>query len=123
MSHTMTALQEENQRLKEEIHLLQHTAQHSQGQVQGGREGSPINVEEVIKVLRKYEEVVRTFGDKEVKLEETTPQNVVRCNILCFCSIYHLKCVCVCVCLIDVHVQCILVTCINNWYTLLLLWQ
>ena len=95
----MTALQEENQRLKEEIHL-------SQGQLQGGREGLPISVEEFVKEQRKHEEVVRTLRNMEEKLEEIILQKIVRCNLYAF--VLSLE---VCVSLIDVHVHCILVTC------------
>ena len=85
MAHNVRVLQEENQRLKQGMnvmesreHLRQHAAQRSQGQVQGGRDGSPISAEEFIKERRKHEEVVRTLRNMEVKLEELTIQKVVR---------------------------------------------
>ena len=61
-------------------YLRQHAAR-SQGQQQlgiGGREGSLISVEEFMKERRKYEELVRTLRNAEVKLEEITLQKVVR---------------------------------------------
>ena len=98
IAHTMGVLQEENQRLKKDInvlasreHLRQHAAQRSHGQVQGGREGLPVSVEEFMKERKKYEEVVRMLRNTEEKLEEITLQKVVRCTyILMF---YHLNCV------------------------------
>ena len=90
MAHNARVLQEENQRLKQGInvmesreHLRQHAAQRSQAQLQGGREGSHISAEEIKKERRKYEEMVRTFRDMEMKLEEITLQKVVRYN-LCY---------------------------------------
>jgi hypothetical protein len=84
MSHTVRLLQEENQRLKLDFnvissreHLRQHAAR-SQGQLQGGREGAPISVEEFMKERRKCEEMVRTLRNMEAKLEEITLHKVVR---------------------------------------------
>ena len=96
IAHTMGVLQEENQRLKKDInvlasreHLRQHAAR-SQGQVQGGREGLPVSVEEFMKERKKCEEVVRMLRNTEEKLEEITLQKVVRCTYILF---YHLNCV------------------------------
>ena len=87
LAHNVRVLQEENQRLTQGInvmesreHLRQHAAQRSQGQLQGGGEGSHISAEEIKKERRKYEEMVRTFRDMEVKLEEITLQKVVWYN-------------------------------------------
>ena len=96
ISQTARALQDENSRLKKDINILtsrEHLRQHaarSQGQHQGGRESSPISVEEFMKERRKNEEMVRTLRNLEVKLEEITFQKVVRASNLCvFCSITH----------------------------------
>lgn len=87
LSHTARVLQDENNRLRKEINILtsrEHLRQHaarSQGQQQlgiGGREGGLISVEEFMKERRKYEELVRTLRNAEVKLEEITLQKVVR---------------------------------------------
>ena len=90
ISQTAKMLQDENSRLKKDINILasrEHLRQHaarSQGQQQGGREGSPISVEEFMKERRKYEDMVRMLRNLEVKLEEVTLQKVVHLiYILC----------------------------------------
>ena len=90
ISQTAKVLQDENNRLKKDINILtsrEHLRQHaarSQGQQQGGRESSPISVEEFMKERRKSEEMVRTLRNLEVKLEEVTLQKVVCTSNLCF---------------------------------------
>lgn len=72
-------LEQENLRLQKEVYTLQareHLKKHSHAQ-QGGRDNSPISVDEFMKQRRKAEDMERLANDLQRKLDAVTVDKVV----------------------------------------------
>ena len=73
------ALEQENLRLQKEVYTLQareHLKKHAYAQ-QGGRDNSPISVDEFMKQRRKAEDMERLANDLQRKLDAVTVDKVV----------------------------------------------
>ena len=73
------ALEQENLRLKKEIHTLQareHLMKHAQAQ-QGGRDSSLINIDEFMKERMKAQEMERLANELRQRLDALTVEKVV----------------------------------------------